>query len=340
MFILLNKLNILRMQNDLDRMQLPSSIRWRIQSAMPVLLPSVRWFFSCHLSSVPVVAVASLQPSITISGFHSGNPSQKNPLPLARTAMNVPGKSRPLPLQQENDMEIDPWTLLEDGTGSGPSLSNTAVIGSGDHPHLRATSWLKGAVRARRTDLTYIGAVDDDSWLKLTFILGLAWSHQFPRQVTILFVMRIWHQASTLFLPFLPLIARGAVRDACSPCEGSEDALHNLLCQVSDSRASWLLTFWSPPIWMVYSRCSWSFVVYMEIINIFFYFTDSLESNLSGIICIYFMCINLLLHPLYLCHLFGTWICARMHIHWCEGASDGLIHDGSECSESAYYLLH
>uniref|UniRef100_A0A2C9WP64 Uncharacterized protein n=1 Tax=Manihot esculenta TaxID=3983 RepID=A0A2C9WP64_MANES len=127
MFILLNKLNILRMQNDLDRMQLPSSIRWRIQSAMPVLLPS------------------------------------KNPLPLARTAMNVPGKSRPLPLQQENDMEIDPWTLLEDGTGSGPSLSNTAVIGSGDHPHLRATSWLKGAVRARRTDLTYIGAVDDDS---------------------------------------------------------------------------------------------------------------------------------------------------------------------------------
>ncbi|KAG8663818.1 mediator of RNA polymerase II transcription subunit 12 isoform X2 [Manihot esculenta] len=115
------------LQNDLDRMQLPSSIRWRIQSAMPVLLPS------------------------------------KNPLPLARTAMNVPGKSRPLPLQQENDMEIDPWTLLEDGTGSGPSLSNTAVIGSGDHPHLRATSWLKGAVRARRTDLTYIGAVDDDS---------------------------------------------------------------------------------------------------------------------------------------------------------------------------------
>jgi len=155
------------MQNDLDRMQLPGSIRWRIQAAMPVLLPSVRWSISCQLPYVPVAAVASLQPSITMSGSYSGNVSQKNPLPLARITTNVPGKSKPLPLplplQQENDMEIDPWTLLEDGTGSGPSSSNTAVIGSGDHANLRASSWLKGAVRVRRTDLTYIGAVDDDS---------------------------------------------------------------------------------------------------------------------------------------------------------------------------------
>ncbi|KAF2282590.1 hypothetical protein GH714_043219 [Hevea brasiliensis] len=155
------------LQNDLDRMQLPGSIRWRIQAAMPVLLPSVRWSISCQLPYVPVAAVASLQPSITMSGSYSGNVSQKNPLPLARITTNVPGKSKPLPLplplQQENDMEIDPWTLLEDGTGSGPSSSNTAVIGSGDHANLRASSWLKGAVRVRRTDLTYIGAVDDDS---------------------------------------------------------------------------------------------------------------------------------------------------------------------------------
>lgn len=151
------------MQNDLDRMQLPGSIRWRIQAAMPVLLPSARWSVSCQLPYVPGAAVASLQPSITLSGFYSLNPSQKSPLPLARIMTSGPGKSKPLPLQQENDVEIDPWTLLEDGTGSGPSSSNAAAIGSGDQANLRASSWLKGAVRVRRTDLTYIGAVDDDS---------------------------------------------------------------------------------------------------------------------------------------------------------------------------------
>lgn len=83
-------------------------------------------------------------------------------MPLARTAANSV-KSKTLPLQQDNDMEVDPWILLEDGAGSVPSSSNTAVIGSGDHANLRAASWLKGAIRVRRSDLTYIGAVDDDS---------------------------------------------------------------------------------------------------------------------------------------------------------------------------------
>lgn len=151
------------MQNDLERMQLPGSIRWRIQAAMPILLPSIRCSVSCQPPHVPIAALASIQPSIAIPGFYSGNVPQRNPAPLARTAPNIPGKSKPLPLQQDNDMEIDPWTLLEDGTGSGPSSSNAAVIGSGDHANLRASSWLKGAVRVRRTDLTYIGAVDDDS---------------------------------------------------------------------------------------------------------------------------------------------------------------------------------
>ncbi|XP_050237765.1 mediator of RNA polymerase II transcription subunit 12 [Mercurialis annua] len=150
------------LQNDLDRMQLPGSIRWRIQAAMPVVLPSVRWSISCQLPSVSTSAVASLQPSVTISGLNTGSQPQKNPLPLARTT-NTPGK-KPLPLQQQdNDMEIDPWLLLEDGTGSGPSSSNTAVINSGDHANLRASSLLKGSVRVRRTDLTYIGSMDDDS---------------------------------------------------------------------------------------------------------------------------------------------------------------------------------
>ncbi|KAJ6390823.1 hypothetical protein OIU77_024938 [Salix suchowensis] len=155
------------LQNDLDRMKLPGMIQLRIQAAMPILLPSVRCFVSCQPPPVPATAVASLQPSNAISGFLNGNNSQKNPAPSARSANNISTKSKPLPLplplQLDNDTEVDPWTLLEDGTGSGLPSSNTSVIGSSDHANLCASSWLKGAVRVRRTDLTYIGAVDDES---------------------------------------------------------------------------------------------------------------------------------------------------------------------------------
>ncbi|KAB2609937.1 mediator of RNA polymerase II transcription subunit 12-like [Pyrus ussuriensis x Pyrus communis] len=152
------------MQKDLDRMQLPEMIRWRIQTAMPVVIPSVQRLVSCQPPPVPDTALAILQPSILVSGLHAGssNPPQKNQAPLARTVTNVPGKFKPLP-SQDYDMDIDPWTLLEDGAGSGPSSSTSALIGSVDHGNLRASSWLKGAVRVRRKDLTYIGAVDDDS---------------------------------------------------------------------------------------------------------------------------------------------------------------------------------
>ncbi|GAV81723.1 Med12 domain-containing protein [Cephalotus follicularis] len=153
------------LQNDLDRMQLPDAIRWRIQASMPILFPSVRCSVSCQPPSVPSAALASLQSSISIPGTLNAvfSPLQRNLLPLARGSTNTSGKSKLLTSQQDCDVEIDPWTLLEDGAGSGPSSSNTAVIGGGDHVNLRASSWLKGAVRVRRTDLTYIGAVDDDS---------------------------------------------------------------------------------------------------------------------------------------------------------------------------------
>jgi hypothetical protein len=59
-------------------------------------------------------------------------------------------------------MEVDPWTLLEDGT-SCPSTSSGSSGTTGDHVTLKACSWLKGAVRVRRTELTYIGSLDDDS---------------------------------------------------------------------------------------------------------------------------------------------------------------------------------
>ncbi|CAN1308844.1 Mediator of RNA polymerase II transcription subunit 12 [Linum perenne] len=152
------------LQSDLDRMQLPSAIRWRIQAAMPILLPSVRCSVSCQPPSVPIAAVAALQPAVSSS---SGNPPpQRNSSSITRSSNTLPGKSKqapPVPVQQDSDIEIDPWLLLEDGTGSGPSSVNTAVVGSSDQSNLRASNLLKGAVRIRRTDLTYIGAVDDDS---------------------------------------------------------------------------------------------------------------------------------------------------------------------------------
>jgi len=98
-----------------------------------------------------------IQPGTTNPGVNSSSSTipQRN-LSLSRVASGKPKR-------QDNDLEIDPWTLLEDGAGSFPSAGNTASIGSGDHVNIRAASWLKGAVRVRRTDLTYVGAVDDDS---------------------------------------------------------------------------------------------------------------------------------------------------------------------------------
>ncbi|KAE8699760.1 Mediator of RNA polymerase II transcription subunit 12 [Hibiscus syriacus] len=152
------------LQNELDSMQLPEMIRWQIQAAMPILFPSLRSTISCHPPSVPIGALSSLQPSISIPGSSTGttNAPQRQ-VALARIANNMSGKSKSMPLLQENDMEIDPWTLLEDGAGSGQSSSSTAAIGSSDRANLRASSWLKGAVRVRRIDLSYISAVDDDS---------------------------------------------------------------------------------------------------------------------------------------------------------------------------------
>ncbi|MED6121738.1 hypothetical protein PIB30_032972 [Stylosanthes scabra] len=148
------------LQNDLERMQLPDTIRCRIQAVMPVLVPSTRRFFSCQPPSVPASALVSLQPSKTNSESNSSKSTvpRKNLIPSSRTAASVV-KSK----QQDNDLDIDPWMLLEDGAGSCSSASNSAIMESGDCVNIQAASWLKGAVRVRRTDLTYIGAVDDES---------------------------------------------------------------------------------------------------------------------------------------------------------------------------------
>ncbi|KAJ4955227.1 hypothetical protein NE237_012010 [Protea cynaroides] len=152
------------LQNDLDCMQLPETVRWRIQTAMPMLPPSFPSSISCQPPAVSTVALAVLQSSIPVPSLQRGNLNAppRTPVSVSRNATNLPGKFKLLP-SQDHDMEIDPWTLLEDGTGSGTSSSNSNVGVGGDHANLKACSWLKGTMRVRRTDLTYIGAVDDDS---------------------------------------------------------------------------------------------------------------------------------------------------------------------------------
>ncbi|VVB06803.1 unnamed protein product [Arabis nemorensis] len=152
------------LQNDLARMSLPDTIRWRIQAAMPILLPSLRCSLLCQPHSVPPTALQLVQPT----GSAAAGPNQRHSPSIPKTGTAAAqGKLKQTllspPQQQEVDNTdvVDPWTLLEDGTSSGPSSSNTS--NSSDMSNLRATCWLKGAVRVRRTDLTYIGSVDDDS---------------------------------------------------------------------------------------------------------------------------------------------------------------------------------
>ncbi|KAK9068308.1 hypothetical protein SSX86_012419 [Deinandra increscens subsp. villosa] len=151
------------LQNELDGMQLPDAVRWRIQTAMPFVFHTARFSISCQPPNVPVSALGCLQPSVSLPVPLPGN-FRSSQVSSSRGISNGPGKaSKPVSLQPDSDIEIDPWTLLEDGAGSGLSSTNTAAIAGSDHANLKASSWLKGAVRIRRMDLTYIGAIDDDS---------------------------------------------------------------------------------------------------------------------------------------------------------------------------------
>lgn len=153
------------LQSELDRMNLPDAVRWRIQAAMPIPPANPRTYISCQPPFVSSAALASLQPSTMFTAPSQVIPVPKNnssPSVRTATAGAMLGK-KSVAMPADHDMEVDPWLVLEDGAGSGPSSSNTAVMGGGDHANLKASPWLKGAVRVRRTDLTYIGAVDDDS---------------------------------------------------------------------------------------------------------------------------------------------------------------------------------
>ncbi|KAG8391835.1 hypothetical protein BUALT_Bualt01G0228300 [Buddleja alternifolia] len=152
------------LQNDLDRMELPETIRWRIQTAMPILIPSHQCPISCQPPFVSPTALACLQsstPATTLLNPSNSNPPQRSPALPGRASTSL--KTKPQLLQHDPDKEIDQWTLLEDGAGSGQPSDNCAGLNGSDLANLKASNWLKGAVRVRRTDLTYIGVVDEDS---------------------------------------------------------------------------------------------------------------------------------------------------------------------------------
>lgn len=151
------------MQNDLERMQLPDSIKRRIQSAMPVLTSNTRCTISCQPPTVPMSAIAELQQSASNPTMSQGNSNQSHNNSTNKASLATSGKAKASFLQPEqHDIEIDPWQLLEDGAGSGSSSNMESSMNTNDSS-TKASCWLKGAIRVRRTDLTYIGAVDEDS---------------------------------------------------------------------------------------------------------------------------------------------------------------------------------
>nr|GEY28608.1 mediator of RNA polymerase II transcription subunit 12 isoform X1 [Tanacetum cinerariifolium] len=134
------------LQNELDWMQLPytDTVRWRIQTAMPFIFPSVELSICCQPSNVSVFALGFLQPSILIPRPHPVS-LINNQVSLSRNISNGPSKdTKPLSSQPNSDIEIDPWTILEDGAGSCMSSINTAAIAGCDHANMRTLSWLKG----------------------------------------------------------------------------------------------------------------------------------------------------------------------------------------------------
>ncbi|MCO5604960.1 hypothetical protein L7F22_059135 [Adiantum nelumboides] len=160
---LLDRELVNRMQGELDHMQLPLMVRVRLQAAMPILAPSPPPTISAGPLQVQAASVAVVQTCST----SMSSPAMLAPLngsykPPVRLENNF-GKIKPA-ASQEPDTDIDPWTLLEDAhSSSGSGVAGTGVLLSSESGSNKACAWLKGAVRVRRTDLTYVGSLDDDT---------------------------------------------------------------------------------------------------------------------------------------------------------------------------------
>jgi len=127
---------------------------------MPLLPPSRHPSLQCQPPQLSLAALTPLQ-----SSTYGVGPQQKS-CSVSWVPTNVSGRSKAALPSHDPEMEVDPWNLLEDGTScpSTASGSHGASGVTGDHANLKACSWLKGAVRVRRTELTYIGSLDDDTW--------------------------------------------------------------------------------------------------------------------------------------------------------------------------------
>ncbi|KAL2623688.1 hypothetical protein R1flu_003893 [Riccia fluitans] len=146
-----------RMQIELENMQLPRTARARLQAAMPLLPVSSMLTIAAGPSQVPSYAVSIMTQGASVSssgGFGLVGITQKSALPSESNLEK--GKFSSV---LESEAEYDPWTILEDGVGSG----GNSGLGSGDTVNLKACSWLRGSIRVRRSDLTYVGATDEDS---------------------------------------------------------------------------------------------------------------------------------------------------------------------------------
>ncbi|KAL3675105.1 hypothetical protein R1sor_025053 [Riccia sorocarpa] len=144
-----------RMQIELENMQLPRSARARLQAAMPLLPVSSTLTIAAGPPQVPSQAISVITQGVSVpssGGFPPMVVGSKSAVPSDLEKGKYSAVVEP-------EVEYDPWTLLEDGVGSG----GNSGLGGGDTANLKACSWLRGSVRVRRSDLTYVGAVDDDS---------------------------------------------------------------------------------------------------------------------------------------------------------------------------------
>ena len=141
-------------------MQLPSTVRARLQAAMPILAPSPTPIIAAGPPQIPPGALPMMQMSglpTNISSTLPSTASYKAPLRME----NSLGKAKQSSVQ-DLDAEIDPWTLLED-IASSSTTGSGGVLVMNESGSSKACAWLKGAVRVRRTNLTYVSSIDDDS---------------------------------------------------------------------------------------------------------------------------------------------------------------------------------
>eukprot|EP00898_Chlorokybus_atmophyticus_P001512 jgi/Chlat1/2361/Chrsp17S02808 len=127
------------LQGELNRMQLPKHLWTRIQAALPCL-PARSMFVRS------AAAICSSEASFVEESANSNADASETDRRLEES----------LKLSAASLLtELDPWTLLEDSSLPPGGLDGSAPA--------RVSAWLEGAVRIRRTNLTYASCTDEES---------------------------------------------------------------------------------------------------------------------------------------------------------------------------------